>query len=406
MDKNLKKLLIGRLMSSVADGFFLIALPLFLFESTGSLLDLGLFFMLIKIPSMVLTPKTGVLVEKMNKKSAIVISDYLSALVFGLMAGIQFANYENYLIFGVLSSIYLILGSLFSISSSVLFTQLTDEDNRLKANSVKGILDNGAALATPAIGTMLFTLIGFKGILALNVAIFFLSATYELFIEVPEDSMRDKIEGPMTLRDYKDIFQWLGTNRLILALLIMVMVLNFFVAPNEEVIFVGILIDKYQIPTLFYGLSSTIFVLGSLLASFLIMRDYRLKNLKLSHLFALNSGLLASIGLLSILLSPMDTWKLYYILFLLLMFVVGLITTYINVPLISIFQSDIPLEIQGRFFATLSLGSSLLVPLGIFMAGVFSDLIGPDYTLVFYNILVIGLVLIIKPDDNRNNLQS
>lgn len=403
MEDNIRKLLIGRFISAIGDGFFLIALPLYLYELTNSLLDLGLFFMLIKIPSMILMPKIGVIIENINKKHAIVISDYLSALFFGLMAIINFIKPDNFIIFVAFSALYIINGSVFSISSSVLFTQLTNESNRLKMNSVKSLLDNAAALGSPAIGTLLFATIGLHGILIVNAIVFFLSATLELFIKYSYNINKEETENSLSLKDYCYVFKWLNINKPVLGLLIIVMALNFFVAPNEEVIFVGILIGKYNIPTSFYGFSSTVFIIGGLLASLMIIRNYDFKKVKLTTLFLVNSLVLTIIGLLSIVLFHIVNWKLFYLIYLILLFFVGIITTLINVPLISKFQSDIPVNMQSRFFATLSLGGSLFVPLGIFVSGLFSNRIGADYTLVIYNIIVIALVLLVRPDDSRAN---
>ena len=400
MNNNIKKMLIGRFISAIGDGFFLIALPLYLYKLTNSLVDLGLFFMLIKIPSMILMPKIGVAVENMNKKYSIVISDYLSAFSFGVMAILHFLEVYNFVIFSIFSAFYLIIGSVFSISSSVLFTQLTNETNRLKMNSFKSLLDNIAALGTPAIGTILFAYIGMQGILLINAISFFLSATLEVFIEYVDDKSAEKTEKTLSIKDYKDVFKWLSIHKPIFGLLIIAMILNFFVAPNEEVMFVGILIGKYQVPTSFYGFSSTAFILGSLLASFLLIQNKKIKNVNLSSLFMINSLGLAIIGVLSIFLFSRTNWVVFYLLFLILIFSIGVVTTLINVPLISKFHSDIPIKLQSRFFATCSLGTSFFIPLGIFMAGFFSSRVGADYTLVFYNIIVVILVFLIQPGDS------
>ena len=63
-------------------GIFAIAVPLYLFTLTNSLFNVGLFFMLIRIPSMILTPHIGVFVEKINKKNSMVICDILSGILF------------------------------------------------------------------------------------------------------------------------------------------------------------------------------------------------------------------------------------------------------------------------------------------------------------------------------------
>lgn len=115
----------------------------------------------------------------------------------------------------------------------------------------------------------------------------------------------------------------------------------------------------------------------------------------------INSLGLAIIGVLSIFLFSRTNWVVFYLLFLILIFSIGVVTTLINVPLISKFHSDIPIKLQSRFFATCSLGTSFFIPLGIFMAGFFSSRVGADYTLVFYNIIVVILVFLIQPGDSR-----
>lgn len=400
MKRNIKRVLIGRLISSVADGFFSIALPLYFYEITNSLFDLGLFFMLIKIPSMLLTPYIGVLVEKINKKRAVVLCDYLSGLLFGLLAVCYIFKINSIVILSVIAAIYTILGSVFSISSSVLFTQLTDENNRLQFNAKKSLLDNIASLAAPALGTVLYSVIGMPGIAGINAILFTASATAELFIEY-NDALNDYTDEKLTIKDYKTVFDWLKSNRNVFKLLFIVMLLNFFVGPNEEVLFPGILVGKHSINTAYYGISTTIFIAGSLVSSILITLIKDKNKLRLKRLFITNSALLAMIGVFSILLNSFDK-NLFYIIYLVLMFFVGIITTTVNVPLSTEFQTQVPVSIQGRFFATLSLTSSLLIPFGIFIAGITSNAIGSDITIILYNLIVIVFVALIIPKSQGN----
>lgn len=400
MKKNIKRVLIGKLISSVADGFFSIALPLYFYEITNSLFDLGLFFMLIKIPSMLLTPYIGVLVEKINKKCAVVLCDYLSGLLFGLLAVCYLFKINSIVILSVIAAIYTILGSVFSISSSVLFTQLTDENNRLQFNAKKSLLDNIASLAAPALGTVLYSIIGMTGIAVINAILFTASATAELFIEY-DDALNDYTDEKLTIKDYKTVFGWLKSNQNVFKLLFIVMLLNFFVGSNEEVLFPGILVGKHNINTAYYGISTTIFIAGSLVSSILITLIKDKNKLRLKRLFITNSALLAMIGVFSILLNSFDK-NIFYIIYLVLMFFVGIITTSVNVPLSTEFQTQVPVSIQGRFFATLSLISSFLIPFGIFVAGITSNAIGCDITIVLYNLIVIAFVALIIPKSQVN----
>lgn len=393
MNKNIKRLLIGRFISSMSAGIFSIALPLYFYKTTNSLLNLGALFMLIKIPSIIVTPKIGLIVEKINKKNMLVACDYLSGCLFILLISLNFIGYNNMILFCIVTSLYLILENAFSISSSVLFTQLTNNDNRLKINGIKSGMDNITGLAAPGVGALLFSLIGMKGIYFINIVAYLVSATMELFIEYQYEECQ-KIEH-YSIKDYKEVIIWLKHHFNILGLLGIVMVLNFFVAPNEEVLLVGILIGKYGVSSFYYGLSTSVFIMGSLLASVLITKTKITKRISLNKLFILNSFLLVLIGLTSIIFFKKFIWQSFYIIYVIFTFLVGTTTTFINVPLITRFQTEVPVKKQGRFFAMLTLSSSFLIPVGIFSAGIISSLIGADITLIIYNIIVILFVWVI-----------
>ena len=72
-----------------------------------------------------------------------------------------------------------------------------------------------------------------------------------------------------------------------------------------------------------------------------------LKKLKL--LFILNSSLMCLGGLLSIILFRYNHY-IYFTIFIFFQFLIGMITTFVNVPLISLFQKNVEIEYQSCFF--------------------------------------------------------
>ena len=88
--------------------------------------------------------------------------------------------------------------------------------------------------------------------------------------------------------------------------------------------------------------------------------------------------------------------KLYFVLFFTFQLLIGWLTACINVPLISYFQTRVPLEQQGRFFALLAFFSGILIPLGISYPGVLADWLGPGAAYACNNLCVIVLVLLVR----------
>lgn len=159
--------------------------------------------------------------------------------------------------------------------------------------------------------------------------------------------------------------------------------------------FLGSYIEKLNKKMKNYGFSGTFLGIGSILASSYIFINNKfslLKNLK--FLFILNSSLMIIIGILSLII-PLEYKNFYFLIFLILQFLIGIITTFINVPLISFFQKNVNIEYQSRFFSILSFFSGLLVPAGILYAGFLSNTIGADKAYILNNFIIILIVIFV-----------
>ncbi|EFE85907.1 hypothetical protein FUSPEROL_02265 [Fusobacterium periodonticum ATCC 33693] len=73
----------------------------------------------------------------------------------------------------------------------------------------------------------------------------------------------------------------------------------------------------------------------------------------------------------------------------------GMITTFVNVPLISSFQKNVEIEYQSRFFSLLSFFSGGLIPLEVLYAGYLSSYIGADITYIINNMAIIVIVFLV-----------
>lgn len=395
MNKNIKLLFIGRLISHMGDGIFIVALPLYFLSNTSSLIDVGLFFMLVKIPSMILTPYIGIFVERINKKTGIVVSDFLSGILFTVLAVLLYLGASNIVIFITISAIYQVFSSVFSISSAVLFTHLTTDDNRLKVNGYKSLLDNAANLLAPTLGAILFLIFGIEGIVLINAVSFLISVIFELFIQYDHclySNKNNNENDKISLGEYKLVFEWLKSHRNVFNLLLIVMVLNFFVAPNDEIMFPTIVVRDYAFSDSIYGISITLLIIGNLCASFMLTKFDKIKEITLKNLFVIESSVLIAIGVSANLLSNISS-SVFLSFYLCLMFLAGFFITLVNVPLITEFQTKVPVSMQGKFFALLSLVSHFLIPLGVLFAGISSEVIGADNTLIVNNIIVIIFVI-------------
>ena len=379
-------LLAGRTVSRFGSSFYLIALPLFLLRQTGDLAQSGFFFTLSNLPPLLAVPFLGSLVGRCHRKRLLVLCDAATAILylvlFLLPQGVLFPLLLGTMGIGLLSH-------LFELCSKLLFTELTDEDTLPRCNSIKSVLDQCAAVLAPAIGSAVFGLFGFRAVLLLCTLTYFLSARQECFIPYPISHARKLPDQSIGAG-----LSYLKSHRDIRLFFVLVMVLNFFVANCEEIIFPGILTGQFHLPDALFGLLTGSATLGAITAGLLLLRlDQRSLLPRLKLLFLLNSALMVLLGLAAPLMRALPSG--YFLLFLLLQFCIGGITSAINIPLLSFYQIRVPLEQQGPFFALLAFFSGILVPLGISYTGMLAQWLGADMAYVLNNLCVIVIVLLI-----------
>jgi sugar phosphate permease len=389
--RNVLNLILNRSVSLFGAGIYSVSLPLYLLQETGSLAQAGIFFAAASLPSVLLLPFLGVPVERSNRKRVLVLCDFTSSAVFFSLLLLSRLELLTLPVLAAAGMLLNTISGLFGVASNVIFTELNEKESLEQMNGLKSFSDNLAGIASPLAGAYLFGAFGFASVLAAVGASYALSAAGECFIRYRRP---DKIPGEsVPLRE-----QFLGgvrvitSSREIFSLFFLVMVLNFFVANSDEIINPGILVQKYGLPQKLYGLSSSSFVAGTLAAGLFLFRRKNARPPRLKALFLLNSAVMMLIGAASLLCYNLCP-RAYFPIFLTLEAVCGFLTTCINVPLISSFQIQVPVEYQGRFFALLSFASGLLVPLGVSWAGLLSDRAGADAAYLINNACVILAVL-------------
>ena len=399
-ESNIKLLLLGRAVSLFGSTIYLIVLPLYILNTTKNLKTTGIFFAAVNFPTIIVSIFIGTIIEKFNKKNIILICDFLTSMLYFVLF-LYLKNFNSLSFLFLISLLINIVSKFFEIASKVLFSEINSPETLEKYNGLQSFMENTIIIVGPVIGTYLFVTFDFNLILIIVSLGYFLSFLQELFIKY-EKNLNLSIEKTNFLEDFKEGISYIGSNKIILNFFILVMFLNFFIANNDEIINPGILIRKYEISEKLFGFSATSYGAGSVFAGIFIYYNNKFKFLKkLKLLFILNSFLMCLLGLLSIILFKYNHY-IYFIIFIFFQFLIGMITTFVNVPLISSFQKNVDIKYQSRFFSILSFFSGGLIPLGILYAGYLSSYIGADITYIINNLAIIIIVCLVFKNIERD----
>ena len=399
-ESNIKLLLLGRAVSLFGSTIYLIVLPLYILNTTKNLKTTGIFFAAVNFPTIIVSIFIGTIIEKFNKKNIILICDFLTSMLYFVLF-LYLKNFNSLSFLFLISLLINIVSKFFEIASKVLFSEINSPETLEKYNGLQSFMENTIIIVGPVIGTYLFVTFDFNLILIIVSLGYFLSFLQELFIKY-EKNLDLSIEKTNFLEDFKEGISYIRSNKIILNFFVLVMFLNFFIANNDEIINPGILIRKYEISEKLFGFSATSYGAGSVFAGIFIYYNNKFKFLKkLKLLFILNSFLMCLLGLLSIILFKYNHY-IYFTIFIFFQFLIGMITTFVNVPLISSFQKNVDIKYQSRFFSILSFFSGGLIPLGILYAGYLSSYIGADITYIINNLAIIIIVCLVFKNIERD----
>ena len=341
-ESNIKLLLLGRAVSLFGSTIYLIVLPLYILNTTKNLKTTGIFFAAVNFPTIIISIFIGTIIEKFNKKNVILICDFLTSMLYFVLF-LYLKNFNSLSFLFLISFFINIISKFFEIASKVLFSEINSPETLEKYNGLQSFMENTIIIVGPVIGTYLFVTFDFNLILIIVSLGYFLSFLQELFIKY-EKNLNLSIEKTNFLEDFKEGISYIRSNKIILNFFILVMFLNFFIANNDEIINPGILIRKYEISEKLFGFSATSYGAGSVFAGIFIYYNNKFKFLKkLKLLFILNSFLMCLLGLLSIILFKYNHY-IYFTIFIFFQFLIGMITTFVNVPLISSFQKNVDIK--------------------------------------------------------------
>ena len=390
-ESNIKLLLLGRAVSLFGSTIYLIVLPLYILNITNNLKTTGIFFAAVNLPTTIISIFIGTIIEKFNKKNIILICDFLTSILYFILF-LYFKNFSSLTFLFLISLIVNIISKFFEIASKVLFSEINTTETLEKYNGLQSFIENTIMIIGPVIGTYLFATFDFNFILLIVSLGYFLSFLQELFIRY-EKKLNLSKEKSSFFKEFKEGINYIKNNKIIL---------NFFIANNDEIINPGILIKKYGISEKLFGFSATSYGAGSVFAGVFIYYNNKFRFLKkLKLLFILNSFLMCLLGLLSIILFKSNHY-IYFTTFIFFQFLIGMITTFVNVPLISSFQKNVEIKYQSRFFSILSFFSGGLIPLGILYAGYLSSYIGADITYIINNLSIIIIVFLVFKNIERD----
>ncbi len=185
-NRNFLLLIIGQIVSLFANTITRFALPVYLFDKTGSPLLFGLLLSASSVPLIVSYPIGGILAERENRKHIMIVLDIiagLSILVFIATAGQVNPIMGSAILMAVLS----VVQALYKPAVLASIPGIVHPDNQKLANGIVSEINNMASFTGPMMGGILYVLDGISAIVIVASMCFFICGLMELFLKIHFD---------------------------------------------------------------------------------------------------------------------------------------------------------------------------------------------------------------------------
>ena len=393
-NRNFRLVFFGALVSELGAGLYSFAVSFYILEiSNNNAFLQGMYLTLCGVVLLLFTPIGGVLGDRFNKAGIMFICDYLRGLLViaatVLMILFKSADAHIVILFAV-GGLGNAIGGIFSPAAQALFPHIVDEEKLQQANSYVNIKSSLLGIFGVVLAGIMYGLMPVTTLFMIVGVCYVLSGVSEMFIRYEHRVSTEKLTIKLALGDMREGFVYLKQQKAIVALMIAILFVNFFIAPfysNFLPYFIktdvaaaeSYIFDGFLTPELWSSVLSVVMGISSLLASAILSakkQDDRIGG-KVAKLLCANVGLMV---LLTGSYRLFETGVISISTFLVALCTGGLIWGFllpnINIPITTTFMRVVDRDKLSKVTSITAVFSQGLIPIATALAGVILQYFG------------------------------
>lgn len=354
----------GQTVSLIGSGLTSFALGIWVYQQTGSVTDFALISLLIALPNLLVSPFSGVVVDRSNRRTVMLLSDLAEGTTIVVLAVLFFTHrlalFEVYVLIALGS-----VAAAFRIPSYMaLLSQIVPGNHVGRASGLIQLGPATAQVLSPVLAAALIGIIGFHGIFFLDGASFLFAIITLLAIRVPSlalSNQHPQKQKESLLREAMQGWSYIVVRPGLRGLLLFFALLNITFSSSEILLTPMVLGFANSIVLgRVMSIGAAGFVAGGLLMGLWGGPAKRVHGL-------LGFGLIYAFGLILSGLRPSP-----------ILVSVAIFITLFQVPVINacsqaIWQRKTALDVQGRIFAARMMIVSASAPAAFFLAAPLAD---------------------------------
>ena len=355
------------------------------------------------VPQVILGPFVGPLIDRLDRKKLMIFADGMTALfTFGLSLLFMFDAVEVWHIFVVLF-FRSIFGGLHMLSSHSSTTLMVPQEKLVNVSGLDQSFSGAMNIVGGPLGAILLGVIGVRGLLWIDVITAVIAIGILLFVNVPNpdrSAMKDASKNGKNsyFDDLKIGFRYLFSWKGLVILKVGSLTINFLLTPAFAML-AYLTTDHFKKGALELGLMESFFGIGILVMGLIMSAWGGFKSKMRTTTFGL---FIMAIGMLLTGFSPEGKIIYGYVTSVL----IGIALVFTDAPLTGLMKEIVHPEMQGRLTSIMASMGSLATPVGLMIAGPFSDRFGITWWFLIAGVVYLGLVPVFLMNKPLNSLEE
>lgn len=384
MTKDFYKIYIGQAFSLLSSSAVQFAIIWWITTETGSAMALTIATLVGLLPQAIIGIFAGIWIDRYDRKYIMIIADLCVAISsFALflifMLGVESILYVYIVLF------FRALGETFHKPAlQAAIPTLVPKSELTKAGGLGQMINSATTIVGPMLGAFIMSVSSLPFAMLIDVLGAFMAISTLLTVKFPKHN-RKRSRTPV-LNDIKQGLQAIKTNKVLLRLSVPMLLATIIFVPIGTLL--PLMVKTFFNGTAWHnGLVQTLFSLGMLLSATLIGITGGMKRQFL--MIALSTSLLGFSALIGGLLPANMFW-----LFCIIVMIMGGCGMGFNIPFTAYIQRTISSENLGKVLSLVTSVMSFAAPIGMFIAGPVSEIIGIGNWIIIAGALMIlnGLV--------------
>lgn len=357
-------LILTQVFSLIGSRMSDLALSIYVYNQTGDVTPLALVALFSFLPQVIAASFAGVLADRWDRRWVLILSDTGQAVgTVLLLISFLSGNFQLWHLYAV-TLIKAIFGVFQHPAFQASVTMLVPDDQRERANAIQQLTGPMAGVIAPALTGTLYALVGLGGIILVDLLTFAAAVSLIMLITIPRPEQTDigrAMQGSF-LKESLGGIRYLWNWRTLFLITIHISLVNFLFSA-AMVAFTPYLLARTgseAVMGLLLGVLNFGMIVGGIIIGIWGGTKPRIHTILPGVLI---SGMF--LALIGVAQNPLLLGAAIFLL--------ALPVPMINASVMSLMQTKVPPDVQGRVFAVLSQMSMLLMPLAYLLIGPIID---------------------------------